>query len=179
MKTNKHRDQRIGKYVFSDTTVLKMSKLIEKTQDTDKEHGFTLCLDEKTSKIYPGQEHSQSSHSEERYIKFQSECRERGKKPVGTFHSHVTTSSDEPSALDIFSNCHEQNDVSCIGSPKDGKVTCMIKNNPGTNCQHKAKQFVDIENILIEKNEGDEEELYLNVDKVINENFRKEELKLK
>ncbi len=173
--THFRKSQQIDNYIFPSITINKMKNSIRKTQKTDKEHGFTLCIDENTNKIYGGPEHAEKGNSGR--ITFISDCERKNQKHAGTFHSHINTDSDEPSALDTYNNCQEINKIDCIGSAKDGKITCITKLKPFSNCQSDVKPLVDKEDMLIEENQGDEDELYSRLDKIINENFRITELK--
>ena len=49
-------NQQVDSYIFPSSTVNKMKKSIEKTHETNKEHAFSLCIDESTNKIYNGPE---------------------------------------------------------------------------------------------------------------------------
>ena len=168
-------NQQVDSYIFPSSTVNKMKKSIEKTHETNKEHELSLCIDESTNKIYNGPEHTEKGKNGA--INFESECKKKNQKHVGTFHTHVSTDSSEASAMDIHNNCQEYNLVDCIGSPKDGKIMCMTKTNPKTSCRDKVKHLVEEEDILLTTNQGDDDKLYSELDKVIRENFRTTELK--
>lgn len=169
------KGQKIDNYIFPSSTIDKMKKSIKKTQKTNKEHGFALCIDEDTNTIHPSTEHTEKGNSKR--LTFISECKGRNQKRAGTFHSHINTDSDEPSALDTYNNCQEMNKVDCIGSPKDGKITCLTKLNPESSCQAKVEHLVEKEDNLLETNQEDVDELYDELDKIINENFKLSELK--
>ncbi len=176
--SKKNRDlksQQIDNYIFPPSTINKMKDSIRKTQETDKEHGFALCIDENTNIIYPSTEHVEKGNSKR--LTFVSDCERRNHKHAGTFHSHINTDSDKPSALDTYNNCQEINKVDCIGSPKDGKITCLTKLNPASSCQDKVDHLVEKEDNLLETNQEDKDELYNELDRIISENFKISELK--
>ncbi len=166
--------QQIDGYIFPSKTINKMKDSIRKTEKTNKEHGFQLCIDENTNEIYGGTEHRQKE--EARTIKFKSKCKGKNQVHAGSFHTHVSTGSSAPSALDTYNNCQEINKIDCIGSP-EGKITCMTKTSSSLICQSEVKPLLEKEEIMFETSEGDGNKLYKDLDKVIIGNFKISELK--
>lgn len=175
MIMKRKHDQKIDGYIFPSSITNKMKKSINKTYETNKERGFSLCVDEDTNEVHAGKEHVQKGNSAS--IKFEAGCKRKNQRHAGTFHTHINTDSSEASAMDIYNNCLEYNKIDCIGSAKDGKIVCMTKINPSNNCQNKVNRLVNSEDILLMTNQGDEQSLYSELDKVIKENFKLSELK--
>jgi len=109
---------KLNSFILKDGTISLMKDLLERTSNTGLEHGFDLCLNQKTQKI-TGRNTCIGTNCE---VSTKAECK-REEIYKGVYHTHP--SGSEPSMNDIVAGL--VGGVQCIGAVKDNTIKCYVK----------------------------------------------------
>lgn len=140
---------RLNSFTLPDSIIKKMEDQIEKTRDTNIEHGFNIC---KYNGGIIGKDECTGNSCE---IRISRECSNQDITPkVGDYHTHPR-GGPKMSLPDMKTACHF--DFKCIGAI-DNSIRCFIKKSISS----QEGCSTEIENVIIGTERMDKETVILN-----------------